>query len=54
MLNKQSLLNPLRTTLFSVPQGPGGGWVDSNLPFDSSENWWVEYSICTYATIEFC
>ena len=28
----------------------GGGF---HPPFDSSENWWVEYSICTYATIKF-
>ena len=47
-----SNFNPLRTTLFSVPQGPGGGWIPPP-PFDSSENWWVEYSICTYTTIKF-
>ena len=40
--------NPLRTTLFSVPQGP------TPPPFDSSENLYVEYSICTYTTIKFC
>ena len=26
-------VNPLRTTLFSVPQGPGGGWIPPPLRF---------------------
>ena len=37
VLTNFSDLTFLRTTLFSVPVGPGGG-VDS-VPFDSSENW---------------
>ena len=43
-------LNPLRTTLFSVPQGPGGGWIPTPLRF-----FWklVGYPICTYATVKF-
>ena len=38
--NTSSIVNPLRTTFFSVP------------PFDSSENWCVKYCICTYATVK--
>ena len=31
----------------------GGGGGEFHLPFDSSESWYVEYSLCIYATIEF-
>ena len=31
-------------------RGGGGGFHPS---FDSSENWYVEYSVCTYTTITF-
>ena len=47
-------INPLRTTLFfgtARNGGMGGGFHPP--PFDSSESWYVEYSICTYATIKF-
>ena len=36
---------------FRYRKDRGGGVFHP--PFDSSKNWWVEYSICTYATIKF-
>ena len=54
-MNKECFLFLTLKGSFSVPQGLGEGGMDSTLPppFDSSENWYVEYSICTYATIKF-
>ena len=36
-VDRDPTFNPRRTTLFSVPQGPGGDGFQS--PFNSSENW---------------
>ena len=41
-------INPVRTTVVSG----GRGWFNPP-PFNSSNNWYVEYCICTYATINF-
>ena len=43
--------NPLRTTLFSRT---GGDKFQPPPPSNSLENWQVEYSTCTYATIKIC
>ena len=46
----QGRINPLRT---GIARTGGGGGGFHPYPFDSSEIWYVEYSICTYATIKF-
>ena len=52
-MNKECFLFLTLSGPFFGTARTGGGGVDSTLPppFDSSENWYVEYSICTYATI---
>ena len=38
---------------FGTARTGWGGGGDSIPPFDSFENWYIEYFICTYATIDF-